>query len=328
MVKLSDLIREEEMKASKEGNAISLPSLQENDVDSEAARIYKEVCQFVEKVMDNAKGKRPFDPNHGMKSIERIVQSYQLLESLYERAVELQYLRDFFIHHSVNTAIFSIKMGVTLNYDQDQLIKLGTTALFHEIGITRVPEVILYKKSPLTENEFQVLKKHPRYGYETVLLQGREFEWMAEIIYQEHERERGQGYPRGLKGDEIQEFAKIIGIVDIYEALINSRPHRKRFHPYAGVKMIVEKQKGFFSPRIIKALLSQVSVFPLNCYVKLNNHMIGKVIKTNARQLLRPKVEICYDGKGKKLKEVKVINLSDSPLLYIADPLYEEELPK
>jgi hypothetical protein len=91
--------------------------------------------------------------------------------------------------------------------------------------------------------------------------------------------------------------------------------------------MIIGTQKRYFSSEIIKALLSQLSIFPLNCWVKLNNNMIGKVIETNENQPLRPKLEVWYDIKGNKMNEGKVVNLAGSPLLYISDPLYEEELP-
>jgi HD-GYP domain-containing protein (c-di-GMP phosphodiesterase class II) len=327
MVKLIDLIKEEKIKPSKEIKTVFTTPDHENQEASEPDRIYERVLQYVEKVKEIVKGNGKFDPNEGMRIIENIVQSPAILEALYQKALQVRDMKDAFLYHSLNTAIFSIKMGFALNYNQEQLVKLGSAALLHEIGISRLPEIIIYKNSALTEEEFQILKKHPRFGYEIIMEQGKEFEWLAEIIYQEHERERGQGYPRGLKGDEIHEFSKIIGIVDIYEALINTRPQRKRFLPYTAVKMIIGTQKRYFSPQIIKALLSQLFVFPLNCWVKLNNNMIGKVIETNEKQPLRPKVEVWYDAKGNKLDEGKVISLADSPLLYITDPLYEEELP-
>jgi len=327
MVKLSDLMKEGKEKSLKETPAVFIQPVQEGMKDLEPERIYESILRYIEKVMQLAKRNERYNPNEGLKLIEKIVKSPLLLENLYQRALQVRDMKDVFIHHSLNTSIFSIKMGLALNYNEEQLVKLGTAALFHEIGITRVPDIIIYKNSALTEDEFQVLKKHPRYGYEIILEQGKEFEWLAEIIYQEHERERGQGYPRGLKGDEIHDFAKIIGIVDIYEALINPRPQRKRYLPYAAVKMIIGTQKRYFSPQVIKALLSQLSVFPLNCWVKLNNNMIGKVIETNEKHPLRPTVEVCYDVKGNKLEEGKIINLAESPLLYITDPLYEEELP-
>lgn len=327
MVKLSDLIKEEKLKTSRENQPAFSPVVQMDQKDEDPDRIYAMLLQYIEKVMAKVKGSGKFDPKEGMRLIEKVVQSPKLLEALYQKGLQVRDMKDVFLHHSVNTAIFSIKMGYALNYNEEQLVKLGTAALLHEIGIARLPEIIIYKNSALTEDEFQILKRHPRFGYEIILEQGKEFEWLAEIIYQEHERERGQGYPRGLKGEEINEFAKIIGIVDIYEALINPRPQRKRFLPYTAVKMIIGTQKRYFSPQIIKALLSQLSVFPLNCWVKLNNNMIGKVIETSEKQPLRPKVEVWYDVKGNKLEEGKVINLADSPLLYITDPLYEEELP-
>ena len=329
MVNLSDLIKEENPVPPQEGPIMTKGPISHDAADDpETLHVYEEACHLVKEVLETVKSRGHFDPRLAMKLIENIVDAPPLLEGLYQKALQVRDLTDVFVHHSVNTAIFSLKMAPALNFKKEQLVHLGTAALLHEIGTTKVPEVILYKNSALTEEEFQILKKHPLYGYVIIMEQGKEFEWLAEIIYQEHEREKGQGYPRGLNSDEILEPAKVIGIVDVYDALINPRPQRKRFLPYTAVKMIIETQKRYFSPRIMKALLSQLSVFPLNCWVKLNNGMIGRVIETNPRQPLRPVVEIRYDNKGYRLKVGRVFNLSNSPLLYITNSLYEEELPQ
>ena len=155
MVKLSDLIKQEKEAGSKEEKSTSLSPPKVYQADAEPDRIYKEILKYIEKVMENIKGSGLFDPNEGMRLIKKIVQSPQVLEGLYQKALQIRDLEDVFLHHSVNTAIFSMKMGIALNYDQEQLVKLGTAALLHEIGISKIPEIIMYKNSALTEEEFQ-----------------------------------------------------------------------------------------------------------------------------------------------------------------------------
>jgi HD-GYP domain-containing protein (c-di-GMP phosphodiesterase class II) len=174
-----------------------------------------------------------------------------------------------------------------------------------------------------------LIKKHPQFGYEIVLNSlGEKYKWLAEVVSQEQEREGGQGYPRGLLGNEIHEYAKVIGIVDVYEALSHPRPQRKRFLPYEATKVIVNSSKNMFPQKLIRALLTKLSCFPTGSYVVLNSKAIGRVVETNEAYPLRPVIEMLYDSMGKKLTEKKVVKLQDTPLLYITDSMFEEDLPK
>lgn len=149
----------------------------------------------------------------------------------------------------------------------------------------------------------------------------------CEVAYQEQEREGGQGYPRGLKGDEIHDYAKIIGIVDVYEALTHHRPQRKGYMPHEAVKLILGTQKDLFSNDVKRLLLTKLSCFPLGSYVKLNSKAICRVIETNEDSPLRPTVEILFDSRGRKLPKKKVTSLIEAPLLYITGTVYESDLP-
>jgi HD-GYP domain-containing protein (c-di-GMP phosphodiesterase class II) len=142
-----------------------------------------------------------------------------------------------------------------------------------------------------------------------------------------HERSDGSGYPKGLEGSEISEFAAIIGLVDLYIALIGKRPHREKFMQTEAIKMILKETKGLFPSKILKTFLNQISLFPINAYVRLNNKSIGRVLSTEKNQPLRPTIELLYDGLGNKLERREIIRLMDSPLLYITDSLKDSELP-
>ncbi len=289
-------------------------------------KIYDDSRKRVEYVMERGKAKEPFSIEKIAECTVRMVHSLMAADRLYLKAVYTRHSSTDLVSHAVNVAIFALKIGMGLDYNENQLIRLGTVGLLHDIGMARLDSELINKDGVLSREEYEEMKRHPEYSYEMLSTLGTRYEWIASVVYQEHERINGKGYPRGLVGDEIHEYAQIIGMVDYYEALTHTRPQRRRFLPYDAVKIIVEKEEGVFAPKLLKTLLRKISVFPLEGFVKLNTHEVGKVIETSEDRPLRPTVEIQYDADGQPLKTPKVIALKDTPLIYITRSVYEEDL--
>jgi HD-GYP domain-containing protein (c-di-GMP phosphodiesterase class II) len=289
--------------------------------------LYEKVYSFVQDIMTVVANGRKLNIDEGVKIINQIADNLDSIDALYRKGIYTRETLDPFISHSVNAAIYAIKIGIGLKYDKSRLTKLGIGALLHDIGMAKMPREVINKIEKLTSDEFALIKKHPQYGYEILLTLGEDYRWLAEIAFQEHEREGGQGYPQGLKGNSIGESAKIVGVVDIYEALTHPRVYRKRFLPYEAVKEIIGSQRGFFHPKIMKVLITQLSVFPLHSYVRLNSNAIGKVIETNENYPLSPTIQILYDSQGGRIQEKKIIKLAENSLLHIKDSIFEEDLP-
>ena len=102
-----------------------------------------------------------------------------------------------------------------------------------------VPKRILDKPGPLTTDETTLVRQHPEKGFRILQRLGAEFEWLANVALQEHEREDGSGYPSGLKGDEVHEYAKIVGLADAYESLTHVRPYRDKRTAFDAVKELI-----------------------------------------------------------------------------------------
>ncbi len=291
--------------------------------------IYDELYEFLAEVLRAAKADQKFSIGRGVELIAKVIDTPSTIESLYRKAIYRKEFKYDSSVHGINVAIFSIKIGEGLGYKRDQLVELGIAALIHDIGMCKIPDEVVNKEGVLTDEEYALIKKHPQFGYEIVLNSlGEEYKWLAEVVSQEQERDGGQGYPRGLTGNEIHEYAKVIGIVDVYEALSHPRPQRKRFLPYEATKVIVNSSKNMFPQKLIKALLTKLSCFPISSYVVLNSKAIGRVVETNEAYPLRPIIEMLYDSMGKKLAEKKIVKLQDTPLLYITDSMFEEDLPR
>lgn len=291
--------------------------------------IYDELYEFLGEVLNAARTDQEFSIDRGVELVDKVIDTSSAIESLYLKSIYRTEFKYDYRTHGVNVMIFAIKTGEGLGYKRDQLVELGIAALIHDIGMCRISDEVVNKEGILTNDECALIKKHPQFGYDIVLnALGEKYKWLAEVVSQEHEREGGQGYPRGLTGNEIHEYAKVIGMVDVYESLSHPRPQRKRFLPNKATQVLLKSSKNIFPQKLIKALLTKLSCFPTGSYVVLNSKAIGRVVGANEAFPLRPVIEMLYGSNGRKLTEKKIVNLQDTPLLYIADSMFEEDLPK
>ena len=166
--------------------------------------------------------------------------------------------------------VYALKIGAGFSYSAKRLHELALAALFHDVGMFLMPEEITNKNGKLSAGDLMVIKKHPVLGRD-ILSAFEEYPWLAEVAYQHHERENGQGYPLGLKGDQISEYAKIIGIVDSYEAMTHNRPYRKALMQAFSAQELIKSKNLLFSPMVIRVFLKEISIYPLGSYVRLNN---------------------------------------------------------
>ena len=128
--------------------------------------------------------------------------------------------------HCRRVVEYSLLMGRNLKFSQEEMVRLSHGALLHDIGKIGVPDAILMKPGPLTEEEWAIMRTHPELGFQMVS-DVRQLERAREIILNHHERFDGRGYPRGLRGDAIPLPARVFSIADSFDAMISDRPYRK-----------------------------------------------------------------------------------------------------
>ncbi len=192
----------------------------------------------------------------------------------------------------INVGVLSTKLGSGLGYHGGDLHRLALAGLVHDIGIFAISQNVLTKTGRLTPDERALVEQHPRLGYESIRQLGESYGWLAEVVLQAHERGMGQGYPNKLKGRQISELAQIIGVVDIFDALISPRPYRSRLLPHEAVRELLVNERTAFPREIMKALVEQLSVFPLGTKVRLTSGEEGMVIRINPKYPSRPVVKI------------------------------------
>lgn len=234
--------------------------------------------------------------------------------------------------HMVNCSIIALRIGKNLQLQAGELSLLGAAALLFDLGMINVDPAILNKRSEISDSERKQVQAHVKYSIEFIETAIKaEFEqeckYLTTAIYQHHERQEGQGYPNKMIGEKISRGGKILGIADTYEALCHSRYHRSRQTTYRALQEVVGMKKTYFDPIILRALVNELTFFPIGCYVKLNTEEIGVVTDVSPVHSMRPKIKILVDNEGVPLDLPKTVDLVQSPFLYVVKPLEDEDIP-
>jgi putative nucleotidyltransferase with HDIG domain len=174
----------------------------------------------------------------------------------FESVVEMLHARDpYTFEHSKDVAQLATAIAQKLKLHQDQVEQIRSAALIHDIGKLGIPDSILKKPGPLTDEEWELMKRHPDIGAD--LIKDLEiYRDIVDIVRYEHERWDGSGYPKGLKGEEIPIGARVVAAADIYHALTTDRPYRPAYSHEEALQMIRDLRGETLDPQVVDALLS------------------------------------------------------------------------
>jgi HD-GYP domain-containing protein (c-di-GMP phosphodiesterase class II) len=192
-----------------------------------------------------------------------------LIDRVYEHAVCRRGDYDPHLVHNVDVTITSMKVSQGLGYDPQRQLNLGLCAFLENVGMYKIPENILKKTEKLEDSEKALIIEHPEMSSRILARMGEEYRWVVDVALQVHERADGSGYPRGLESAQIDEFASIIGLADIYMALIRKRPNRDKLLEVSD--QVPLKKRKVCSPQNTGKLSQRDFSFPVNTYLRLNN---------------------------------------------------------
>jgi HD-GYP domain-containing protein (c-di-GMP phosphodiesterase class II) len=162
--------------------------------------------------------------------------------------------------HSLHVAIYAVNLGNLLNLNADKLLSLGVAGLIHDIGIQKIDDSITHKSLELDALEFKQMQKHPKYGVEIIEHNHIHNPYIIDGVLHHHERYDGSGYPNKLYASQISEFASILGICDVFDALTNNRPHRKKHTYFEALKLMLkdESMRNKFNDAYLKIFLKSL----------------------------------------------------------------------
>jgi len=219
----------------------------------------------------------------------------QELETKPEMALKLWqiYAADFYTYeHSVKVCMLSILLAKWMNKPQVFIDEIGKVGLLHDIGKCNIPNEILNKPDVLTEEEFSVMKTHSTLGY--VLLSstkelGRD---ILKGVLHHHERFDGTGYPAKLSGKSIPEYARIVSVVDVFDAMTSNRIYREKMNPYKVFEIMSDGSSGALDPDISNFFLDRIKRSYLGELVLLNSGEVAKIHNVESEMHHRPIIEL------------------------------------
>ena len=294
-----------------------------SDPSDPAVGVYEQLLSVVQLVFDAAATGSAPDGPATVAPMRAVLEQLEQGDGLLAVTVRQRGRADSLAKRSANVAVLSILLGLEMKYDERQCVALGLCCIMHDIGMLTIPADAMNARK-FSNKVKGMLHRHPIESKRMVESFGKAFNWVGEIVVQAHERWDGGGYPQGLKKEEIHEFARVIGLVDTYEAMVQPRADREARVVYNALQAIIDQRNTQFEPRLIKALISIVSIFPVGSLVKVNNGEIGRVVGAHRRHPTRPAVDILVDSHGRRLDEARTLKLVDEPMLYIVDPAIGE----
>lgn len=222
----------------------------------------------------------------------------------------LERQHEYLAAHSMDTCIVSVAFARHLGYDRQSLESIGMGALLHDIGLMRTPVEILEKPGALAEEEFEIVSRHPREGYNVLRLVPGMSEMALNVVRYHHERVDGRGYPYGLTDDDIPREALVVAIADAYDSLTTPRPYVDQpLSPHGALRRLREVAATDFGGDLIEQFMRCIGIYPVGSLVELTSGALAAVVSHTQRTRLSPVVMMLRDADGQPYKNRPLVNL-------------------
>jgi putative nucleotidyltransferase with HDIG domain len=234
-----------------EGNLDNILDSENAPIGKKAEALYESAINVIEDVFKNPRSGETIK-----RSKQIIGHTVDFILSAPESFTNLLKIRkhDYYTYtHSVNVCTFLVSLSQELGIaDKKTLLEVGEGGLLHDLGKSKIPSKIINKSGKLTNTEWEVMRKHPEYGV-GIAKDTREISPVSlSIIEQHHEKLTGRGYPGGLKGGELDQFANMASIVDVYDALTTNRPYSPARPPMEAAQILLSEKEGFNEKVLLK----------------------------------------------------------------------------
>ncbi|MDO5128265.1 MAG: HD-GYP domain-containing protein [Eubacteriales bacterium] len=232
----------------------------------------------------------PLDIDTMLTNTVNILKATDSPLSIFTMLSTLKNYDDSTFHHSLNVALISNIFGRWLELSDSDIELLTLCGLFHDVGKLLIPESIIKKPDKLTDKEFAIVKQHPKLGYD--LLKSRNADLNIQYAaLMHHEKCDGSGYPLGLIDKQINWYAQIITIADIYEAMTANRVYRGPLSPFKVINMFENDGLKKYNPKFLLTFLEHVVNSYMNCKVRLSNGEEGDIVYINKVRLSKPMIK-------------------------------------
>jgi HD-GYP domain-containing protein (c-di-GMP phosphodiesterase class II) len=286
-----------------------------------AANIRRQAAGLVREVMQDARMGKAIELERVTPVVENITASILRNPGALLGLLRIKGKDDYTFLHSVSVCTLLVAFCRSRNMSDEITYQAGLGGLLHDTGKALVPDHILNKPGRLTDEEFEIIKRHPRDGHDILLKTPGIGPVPLDITLHHHERRDGSGYPDKLAADDISELAQMAAIVDVYDAITADRVYHKGLPAAEALRKIYEWSKFHFNPVLAQEFVRCVGIYPVGTLVMLESGRLAVVVEPHESSLLTPKVNVFYDSRNQSYIRPETVDLTRG------DKIVRHELP-
>ena len=280
-----------------------------HDELNQAKEIHHAAQGLISSMHEDIRAGRSIDTAASKQLVHEMVDSIIRNPSALIWLTVLKKVDEYTAIHSINVCILSLAFGRHMTLAPDALRELGLAALLHDMGKIKVPVEILNKPGRLSDDEFEEMKRHPAYGAEILARSEGLSPLVLDVAQSHHERASGQGYPKGLTSRDTSLFARMVAIVDFYDALTSDRVYRLGLSSGDVVKSLYETRGRDFDAELVEQFIRCLGIFPIGSLVEFATGEVGIVTALNPARGLKPLVMLVLDRDKQPLLPPRMANL-------------------
>jgi HD-GYP domain-containing protein (c-di-GMP phosphodiesterase class II) len=285
------------------------PRIPEREEYQKAHALYRDSFSVVKAALSDVKLGKPVDREASAKLLTGVYESIAQNPDAMVTFVNMRAHDDYTFTHCINVSVLSLVFGSYLGLARNELLELAESALFHDLGMTAVPDEIIFKPGRLTPAEFDVVRTHPNKGAEILAKQGVTPDAVLTPIREHHERFNGSGYPHGLPGGDISLGGQITALGDVYDALTSKRSYRGAVLPNTTMRILFAMRGKDFEQDLVDRFIKCLGIYPVGSMVRLASGELAMVCGSNPANPLSPTVKIITDKTGKP-RPHRIVDLS------------------
>jgi len=275
-----------------------------------AKQIRHQASNLVRNVMRDARLGKAVEVDEVQPVVQSITESILRNPGALIGLLRIKTKDDYTFLHSVSVCALLVAFCRSRGISEEITYQAGLGGLLHDTGKALVPDNVLNKPGPLTDEEFAIIKRHPKDGYDILLKSPEVGEIPLDITLHHHERRDGSGYPDKQAGDTISELAQMAAIVDVYDAITADRCYHKGMSAAAALRKIYEWSKFHFNPAYAQEFMRCVGIYPVGTMVMLESGRLGVVVEPHETNLLAPKVNVFFHTKKNVYIKPETVDLS------------------
>ncbi|MBE1301509.1 MAG: DUF3391 domain-containing protein [Alteromonadaceae bacterium] len=275
-----------------------------------ATELHKNAQNIQKRLFIAAQKGIKFNLNATQKVADAVVESLNRNPNALLCMTQIRAKGGYLFEHSVNCGVLMAAFAKSMGFDDKLVWDLTFSGLVHDLGMVKVPSRILNKDGKLDAAEQKVVREHVRNSIALL----KPFKEVSETVFRtircHHERLDGTGYPLGLDGDNINQYSRMLAIVDTYDAMIAERSYKKPILAANALKLLLKYSETQFDRDLVCKFIKCVGVYPIGSLVKLKSEKVGVVVDLNEAKPFKPKINVFYSTRSNHFLPKRDIDLA------------------